>query len=369
MKEEQEENLFSDFKASFFGQPIPKTIQKDKPANEKPTNDGEELTDEEIQALDKLATDKTSSKEKEKKEVPKEEVEETSDLNEDPENLNLFIEFARHLNDEGIVDLKEDDKIETDEDLLNIVKRQVKTGVEQYKASKSEDVQKFLEFVDNGGNPSDFHKYYYGNASFENFDIENEDNQKYVIEQVLKLEGYTDEEITEEINDASDLGKLDKKASTALKKLQKIEGDNKKMLVEAQKAYAAKQEAENEEKWNNFKKGLFDREEISGFKFTPKMKNDVWEYMTKPISRKDQRTQYQVDIDENPDSRYIFAMLMKNKWNVESLSNQIQTKEVGKFKEKLNKYSDQLTKKTKSFQPKREKEQESDFSAFKEYLK
>ena len=56
--------------------------------------------------------------EKEKKEVPKEEVEETSDLNEDPENLNLFIEFARHLNDEGIVDLKEDDKIETDEDLL-----------------------------------------------------------------------------------------------------------------------------------------------------------------------------------------------------------------------------------------------------------
>ena len=323
-KEElEQENPFADFKESFLGQPIPKEIVKETKKPESKSNQNEDLSEDEIENLENVAKKQAESKK------PAKEVEEIKEPvnNEEPETeLNLFIEFARQLNDEGILSLKDDDKIETEEDLFNVVKREKQNAVDSYKNSKPEDVQKFLEFVDNGGNPSDFHKYYYSDGSFEDFNIDNEDNQKYVIEQDLRIQGYTDEEIEEEINDASDLGKLEKKANTSLKKLQKLESDNKKMLVEAQKAYAARQEAEREEQWNAFKKGLFDKDEIGGFKFSPKMKNDTWDYMTKPISRKDPRTQYQIDMDENPDARYIYAYLLKNKWNVETLANQVQTK-------------------------------------------
>ena len=68
--------------------------------------------------------------------------------------------------------------------------------------------------------------------------------------------------------------------------------------------------------------------------------------MTKPVSRKDGRTQYQIDSETNEDSRYMFAYLLKNKWDVKSLEQQVQTREVSKLKSKLNRYSDTSVKKT-----------------------
>ena len=172
----------------------------------------------------------------------------------------------------GLLDLDDEDKIESEEDLEKIQEKTIRNGINSYKQSIPEDGQKFLEFLENGGRPQDFHKYYYSDSSFAEFSLDSEENQKYIVEEALKLEGYSDEEIEDEISDAIDLGKLEKKATVHLKKLQKIEAQNKERLIEAQKEYAKQQEELRAQNWDNFKKGLFEKEQIAGFKMGAKMK-------------------------------------------------------------------------------------------------
>ena len=252
--------------------------------------------------------------------------------------------YAKYMSEKNILDLNDDDNIETEEDLERVQERTIQKRVNSYKEALPEDGQKFLEFIEAGGKPSDFHKYYYGDNSFENFSIESEEDQKYAITEALKLEGYSEEEIEDEINDAVDLGKLEKKAQTHLKKLQKVEKDQKAHLLEAQKSYAAEQEAKRNLEWKSFKDGLFEKEAIGGFKITPKAKSDLWDYMTKVVDKKTGETAYNKDSDANEDARYVFAYLLKNKWDVKSLERMVETKVTGNLRGKLGNFTDSRNK-------------------------
>jgi len=368
--ENLEENLFGNFK--FINEDIPKDLEKEdknkKEVKEEDKKIEDEISEEEKIALKeaKEASEKKSKKESKSEDKVEELVEnnETEEVGEIDNNESEFSIWAKHLNEKGILDLSEDDKIESEEDLERIQIRTIQNGINDYKQSIPEDGQKFLEFIENGGNPSDFHKYYYGDASFEDFNIESEENQKYVITEALKIEGYTDDEINDEINDAVDLGKLEKKASTHLKKLQKLEKEQKELLLETQKNYAREQEELRKNEWESFKKGLFDKDEIGGFKFSNKMKQDTWEYMTKVVEKKQGLTQYQLDSKENSDARYIFAYLLKNKWDIKSLEKQVTTKAVSKLREKLSNYTDTRNK-IKSGTPTKQNTEEGSFAGFK----
>lgn len=295
------------------------------------------------------------------------EVVETEEVVEETEG-NEFLGFAKFLSEEGVIDLEDTDEIKSEKDLIKVVDRTVNTKFENWKNSFPEDAQKFLQFVVDGGKPSDFHKYYYSEASFEEFTVDTEEDQKYVITESLKLEGYTEEEIQDELTDAVDLGKLDKKAQVHLKKLQKYEKEQKKALLEAQKAYAEAEEARRKEEWKKFEEGLYSKDTIAGFKFTKKMKDDTWEYMTKPVNKKTGQTQYQIDSEQNEDSRYLYAYLMKNKFNKEALEEQVQTKQVSKLKAKLSNYSDTRIKIKSGTTAKADTNEGNPFEAWKKVL-
>lgn len=366
--EETVDNVFDGF--NFLDGPIPKEAKKipkeTKETKEKIESTDDELSDEEIEALAKTEEKiKSGNKKQQEEEIIEEEKEEEKV----EEDVNPFAAFTNFLSEEGILELEEEDKIESEKDLAKVVNKNIKKGIAQDRAKLPEDAQKFLEFVDNGGRPSDFHKYYYSEASFEDFDITDEDNKKYVIREALRLEEYTDEEINEEIELYEDSGKLDKKAEIFLKKLQKIEKQNKDLLLETQKAYAKEQEALRTKEWEDFRKGLFDKEEIGGFKMTPKMKEDTWNYMTKVVDKKTDETQYQKDSKENSDARYIFAYLLKNKWDIKSLEKQVETKQVGKLKEKLSNFSDTRSKLKSPLKHEKEENGDNPFEAFKKVLK
>lgn len=356
-----EEKLFEGF--NFLDAPVPKTTVKDtkttktntkKEANtevvSKTSPSSDELSEEDELALE--ATIKASEKaNKAKKEVIiKEELEEddndtslSADANTEPEETE-FSAFAKFLADKGTIDLEETDKVESEDDLDKIIGKTVKNGINSYKQSIPEDGQKFLEFIENGGNPAEFHKLYYADGSFEDFTIEDEESQKHVIKEALKLEEFTDQEIEDELNDIIDLGKLEKKATTYLNKLKKVEKEQKKLLLEAQASYAAQQEALRVQEWKDFKDGLMNKETLGGFKLTQKQKDDLWDYMANPVNKKTGETQYQRDSKENLDARYMFAYLLKNKWDIKSLEKQVETKQVSKLRDKLSNYTDTRSK-------------------------
>lgn len=372
-----DENSFGGW--NFLDGPVPKEVTKktkeDKKANLKDSKEGDDLSEEELEALNKVAENqkkalesKSKTKEVESDEDNIEVVEETQEI-EVEDTANEFEGFAKFLADEGLLEIEEADKFESEKDLAKGWKKSIQKEVTNWKQSYPEDVQKLLDFVEQGGRPADFHKHYYGDASFEDFDISTEENQKYVVEESLRLEGYTDEEIADEVTDLIDLGKLEKKASTHLNKLKKVEKENKQMLLEAQKQYAKEQEAIRVKQWDEFKKGLFETESIAGFKFTPKMKQDTWEYMTK-VDKKTGKTRYQLDAEESNNSRYMNAYLQMVKWDVKSLEQQVETKTVSKLKAKLANYTDTRQKISKSPANKIEAEEnDNPFVAFKSYIK
>ncbi len=369
-KEKEEiidENPFDGF--NFLNSAVPKEVTKKtkevKVEDKKEVTTGDDLTEEELEALTRVAEDQKTASEKKSKSEDKEEVETKSPEKVEEDNSNEFQGFASYLAEEGLLDIEEGEKIKNEKDLAKSWKKSVEKEVTNWKQSYPEDAQKFLDFIEQGGRPADFHKHYYGDASFEDFNIDSEENQKYVIEESLKLEGYSDEEIADELADLIDLGKLEKKATTHLNKLKKVEKENKQMLIEAQKQYAKEQEAIRVKQWNDFEKGLFEKESIAGFKFTPKMKQDVWEYMTK-TDKKTGKTKYQLDAEESNDSRYMNAYLQMVKWDVKSLEQQVQTKEVSKLKSKLSNYTDTRQKIANAPKSNIEKEDDSNpFAAFK----
>jgi hypothetical protein len=320
-------------------------------------NDG--LSPEAIKALEETArlqaeaSDKKKKLEKEeveeefeeeieevipKKVVPKKETKEVEDDDDNP--IKAVIS---HMAEKGIWQLDEEDKIETEEDLERIQINTINRGIQEYKDSIPEDGKKFLEFIESGGKPNDFFKLYYSEVSFEDYVPETEDDHKYIIREGLKAEGYSDDEIEDELEAIIDSERIEKKGSIYLKKLQKIEGDQKKLLLESQKATLKADEEKKERNFKEFKDRLFNSEEIAGFKLDKKVKLDLWDYMTK-VDKKTNLTGYQQDINNDADVKYIFAYLLKNKWDMSSLEEMVETKQTSKLRSKLSRFTDTRTK-------------------------
>ena len=369
--EETLDNSFDGF--NWLNGTVPKSATKKLETKEEST---EELEEEIIsegslseEATKALAEQERAIAKEAKKKAPKEEEQEEEQEEEKEQSGNEFFGFAKFLNEEGLIDLQDDEKFESEKDLAKAVERTIKNGIASDRTRLPEDGQKFLEFLDGGGRPSDFHKYYYGDASFEDFDISSEENQKYVISEALRLEEYTQEEIDAELTDLEDLGKLDKKAETFLRKLQKVEKGQKDLLIQTQKAYAKEQEQLRVKEWDDFRKGLFDKDTIGGFKMSPKMKEDTWTYMTKTVDKQTGETQYQKDSKENTEARYLFAYLLKNKWDMKALEKQVETRAVSKLKDKLSNYTDTRGKmKSGSGKAEMLDDQNNPFSGFKKAL-
>lgn len=382
--EDNKEDLFGAFK--FIDEQIPGSatsgddVDKQKKSPKKDVKD--EKSEEELEAIrieaeeKALLETKKAAEAKRNKDVDTSESDvdykETEEDTEDSEvESGTFKEFAKHMSSKGILDFDEEEfKDEDDsEDLLEkVVEKTVNNKIKEWKGSYPEDAQKFLEFIENGGNPSDFHKYYYTEVSFKDYDVSSEDSAKHVIKLGLEAEGYSSEEIEEEIEDIDRLGTWEKKAKLHLKKLQKIEEEQKESIIEAQKKYAKDQEELSKKQWDDFKKGLYDREDIGGFKLTNKLKDEIWDYMTRPVDKKTGITAYQKDSQENEDARYMFAYLLKNKWNIKSLEKQVTTKEVSKLRSKLSNYTDKGAKMKSHLRDRATDNSGAGFGAFKEYL-
>lgn len=344
----------------------PEKVVKKKP-EEKVVEDID-VDDKAIKALEeaeKEIKDIASKKEK-KEEVVEEEAEEVVP----EEEASSFKTFASFLKEEGVVDFEDDEFEDSTEGLKKIVEKTAIKMNDEWKNSYDEDTKKYLEFIENGGKPSDFHKYYYNDSSFQDFNIDNEDNQKHAIREGLRLSGWEDDaEIEDEIALYEDAGKLQSKAKAHLSRLQKAEKENKDMLLEVQKNYAKEQDTIRKKEWDEFRKGLMDSETISGFVFNKKTKDDLWDYMTS-VNKKTGTTKYQDDSKEKGNQvKYMFAYLLKNNWDVSTLTKDIKNKVVGDVKKKLSNYTDSRAKIKSGTPAQQDKEENISFAGFKNYLK
>lgn len=294
-----------------------------------------------------------------------EDTTETDELESDDEQGGLIKEFAKNLYDKGVIDFNDQDEEfeESEEGIEKLVNKTIENRINNWVSNLPEDYSKFLEFVQNGGKPKDFLNVYYGNHSWETFNLDNENNQQIAVEESLKLSGENDDDIRDMIEEWRDNGTLEKRAKSALNKLQKNEAYQKAELVEIQKEQALKQRKAQQEYWNNFKNDLYKKEEIKGFKLTPKLKDKLWEHMT-AVDKNSGKTAYQKAVEQDQEASLLFALQSMLGFDISKLEKQVESKVSNKFGKMLKNYS-KSSKDKISGGLSEERNDSNPFSAFK----
>lgn len=111
------------------------------------------------------------------------------------------------------------------------------------------------------------------------FDIESEKGQEDIISEYLKVQGWSEDEIKEEIETAKDLNKLKKKAESFLPKLNQMN----QQRLESIMAEQAEREKEADEARRNYLstiKNTLDKDKLGDIKLTRQDKALIWDGLT-----------------------------------------------------------------------------------------
>lgn len=272
----------------------------------------EELTDEEIEALKgksappvlpvkegktKIDTvEEEEDEEDDKTPIHIESTEPTEDKGSDEEPTEtvtaLFDAIAEELN----WTMDEEDKKPTNvEDLVAYFKDVIEENSVPVYAN--EEVKEIDEFVRNGGKLQDYFKAI-APVEYESIDITREDNQKKVLKEYLKTQGYNDTRIDRKLERYEDAGVLEEEAEEALEFLKDASSKNKERLLEEQETFARQQKEEQQKYIDSVVKEINSITEIRGIKIPKEDKARLAEYMFKPDSSG--QTQYVKDFVKDP---------------------------------------------------------------------
>lgn len=146
-------------------------------------------------------------------------------------------------------DLKEEDRPLTVDDLTHYMREVVQqNSVPQY---ADERIQQLDEYVKNGGKFEDFYGKQQQSLSYDNMDMEDEDNQKAIVSELLRYSGYTDDQIKNKISRYEDADMLEEESADALDRLKQIKQHELEMAQQQQAEYLQQQEEQSKQFYND----------------------------------------------------------------------------------------------------------------------
>lgn len=195
----------------------------------------------------------------------------------------------------NMADFKEEDKPVTVEEFTQYLGKVVEyNSVPQY---ADERIAKLDEYVKNGGKFEDFYQKQQDTLSFENLDLENEDNQKTVIRELLKYNGYSDEQINNKISRYEDADMLYDESEDALERLKVIRENEIEENRKQQEEYAKQQEEQNRQFFQSVQSDINNLSTIRGISIPKEDRAALYEYIFKVDQ--DGVSQYQRDFNKN----------------------------------------------------------------------
>jgi hypothetical protein len=194
-----------------------------------------------------------------------------------------------------------------------------------------------------------------------------ENLQKQLVAELMRREGFSQEEILSDIQDFVDGGLIKKRADRALTKLKTMQTNERKDLLKKQEETAQAKEAEYSNFLTSLKDDIATREEIAGFPVSKKAKKDFYEYITKP-DRKTGKTRLVMDSEADQDSQLKMAWLYYNKFDFSKVEKKARTKATSSLKASLERASGVSAKRLKSKTRTKATGDDIDFSLFKNVL-
>jgi len=127
--------------------------------------------------------------------------------------------------------------------------------------------------------------------------LEDEVNQKAAIRELLKMNGYTDEQINNKINRYEDAGMLEDEATEAVGRLKSIKAQQTKEMHAQQEAQRKQQEEAQRKFFNDMNEQLSNLSNIRGLAIPKEDRKALFDYIFKVDA--DGLSQYQKDFNKN----------------------------------------------------------------------
>ena len=192
-------------------------------------------------------------------------------------------------------DIEQDERPLTVDDLTGYFVKMIKqNSVPEY---ANEEIQQLDEYVKNGGNFADFYAKQQQAVSLDNIDMDDEDNQKAVVRELLRYNGYTEQQINSKIARYEDNDMLIEESEDALGRLKEIRKQELEETTRKQEQLAREQEEQSRQFFNSVSHDIENLTDIRGIAIPKEDRRALFDY----IFKVDQTgmSQYQKDFNEN----------------------------------------------------------------------
>ena len=192
-------------------------------------------------------------------------------------------------------EIEEDARPVTVEGLTDYIRQVVdQNSVPEYADDR---IQALDAYVKNGGRFEDFYAAQQQAINYDNINLEDENNQRTVIRDLLKANGYTDEQINNKIDRYESADMLEEEAEDALSRLKVIKQQETAMLQQQQEAAMKRQQEETKAFYDTMYKDISGLTNIRGINIPKEDRKQLFEYIFKQDA--DGLTQYQKDFNKN----------------------------------------------------------------------
>lgn len=192
-------------------------------------------------------------------------------------------------------EIEEDSRPVTVDGLTDYIRQVVdQNSVPEY---ADERIQALDEYVKSGGRFEDFYAAQQQQVNLDNIDLENENNQRTVIRDLLKVSGYTEDQINNKIDRYESADMLEEEAEDALSRLKVIKQQETERLQQQQEAAMQRQQEETKAFFNDVYSNINNLTNIRGISVPKEDRKQLLDYIFK--QDKDGLTQYQKDFNKN----------------------------------------------------------------------
>lgn len=299
---EEETSLFESFDFEGFDEDTEfkqVSVEKDETdddddSKEKSTDFEEEVDDVFLETIDDDSSDKKKVTGTKKETTEEEVVEEIDDKKkETPSDNNSSSSFlqvlAKSLYEEGVLSsFDENTKIEKATDFIDLINSEISTNIEAYKNDLPDEIKTLIEVYEEGVPLNELLNLRSKKIEYAKIDADklesNDDLMKQLIREDMKLRGYDDEEITEEIKDIFALDKQEARAKKALGILKKKQEDDEQTLITSQKARQDEEIKKRDDSIKQIKKSVDDTKEFAGIELSKQHKKEAFDLLMKPVA-------------------------------------------------------------------------------------
>lgn len=283
--------------------PLEEEIKNEPPVNK--TEDGEEVDDKtnahdddsEIpEDIKNNIDNKTTEVENNITQTEEEHDDEPSDADiVEAQQVGLLFDAIGQSLGWNMADIDEKDRPLTVDALTNYMAEAVRqNSVPEYADDR---IQALDEYVKNGGKFEDFYRIQQEGINLDAMDLEDENNQKQIIRELLKHDGYTDDQINKRISRYEDADMLYDESEDALDRLKNIRKAEAEATAKQQEEFARQQQEQSKAFFDAVTNDINNLNSIRGISIPKEDRKALFDY----IFKVDQNgvSQYQKDFNEN----------------------------------------------------------------------